>query len=241
MASIARVVPYDNICLSVVYHWPEPVKRAIVNGDTVAAGVEILKAGMGFRLVPTERDKRPIPWLSHRGVNDATDDPQTWRQYLALAPDAGLGIVPGERFAVIDDDSGSLNADTYGVTGTYAERTRRGTHHWVRIPDGRRARKSKIPEGDFITGRRSYVISSPTKPYAPIDLDAPILTLPEDSPLLARHHDAAPAIEIPILTAADHRKACRVIANLQTGTRPPDGGGCPRPAGGRHVAPQIAK
>jgi hypothetical protein len=185
-----------------------------VNGDITAAGAELLTAGMGLRLVPTEPDKRPIKSLAPRGTLDATEDVQIWRQWMALAPDAGLGVVPGERFAVIDDDSGSLRPETYGIAGTYTERTRRGAHLWVQLLDGRRGRKSKFPGGDFITGRGSYVVTSPTEPYAPLDLDAPIIMLPDDSPLLLRQAVAVAPIEIPDLTPADYREAERVIARL---------------------------
>lgn len=166
--------------------WSEAMKRAIVNGDTVSAGIELLRMNAGFRALPVDREtKAPIPFLTPRGVADATDDPVILQQWMALASDAGLGAVPGSNFAIIDDDTGNLGARAYGLSGTFVERTRRGMHYWARLPESRHLKKSKLPDGagDLICGHRAYVVMSPTPPYFPMDIDAPILTLPDNSPL----------------------------------------------------------
>lgn len=146
----------------------------------------MLDMNVGFRVLPVDPDtKAPLPWLTPHGVKDATDDPITLRQWMALASDSGLGLVPGSGFAVLDDDTGDLHAAIYGLAGTWSERTRRGMHYWTRLPSGRQLRKSRLlgATGDLITGDSAYAVISPTPPYMPIDPDAPILTLPDDSPL----------------------------------------------------------
>lgn len=166
--------------------WSEAMKRAIVNDDTVSAGMELLRMNVGFRALPVDRDtKAPIPFLTPRGAANATDDPTIFQQWMALASDAGLGAVPGSNFAIIDDDTGDLDAGSYGLSGTFVERTRRGMHYWARLPESRHLKKSKLPHGtgDLICGHRSYVLMSPTPPYFPVNIDAPILMLPDSSPL----------------------------------------------------------
>lgn len=166
--------------------WPEELKRATVNRDTVSAGMELLRMNAGFRALPVDpKTKAPIPFLTPRGVADATDDPVVLQQWMALASDAGLGAVPGPSFAIVDDDSGDLDPADYGLSGTVAKQTRRGMHYWARLPGSRRLRKLKLPggAGDLISGDRSYVVMSPTPPYFPIAIDAPIFTLPDTSPL----------------------------------------------------------
>ncbi len=208
-------------------HWPEPVKRAVIAGDVAATGIELLNMGAGFALVPTV-DKKPIMHLADRtgsrtGKRPETADPVVWQQWCAVWSDIGLGVVPGSGFAVIDDDRGDLDPRNYGLLGTYSERTRRGTHVWAKLPLGSTARSAKLPGGggDILTGG-SYVISSPTPPYLPIDLDAPILTVPDDSPLWKFVRPQRPLIQvaIPTMTQWHRTQATTVIANLMLA--PPD-------------------
>lgn len=176
----------------------------------------------GFFALPVDPEtKAPLPYLTPRGLSDATDDPQTWQQWLALAPDAGSGIVPGTRFVVIDDDLGQVDAGAYGVAGTFAERTRRGIHYWAQLPGARHLRKSKLPNGagDIITGDRAYVVVSPTPPYHPIDISAPVLTLPENSPLweLAGSRHTLTTYAFKQITEQDKADACEVMNRLRHG------------------------
>ncbi|MDQ3524156.1 MAG: bifunctional DNA primase/polymerase, partial [Chloroflexota bacterium] len=207
--------------------WPAAVRRAIAQRDVTTAGIELLAMNAGLSLVPTD-DKEPIQHFADRigeraGRRPETDDPQTWQQWCAVWPDLGMGIVPGDRFLVLDDDRGDLNPHTYGLKGTYADQTRRGRHHWARLAQGTLARSTRLPGGggDILTGSR-YVVSSPTQPYIPIDIDAPILTLPDDSSLweLLRPQRPAHLATIPRLTAWHRTQAGHVIANLMHA--PPD-------------------
>lgn len=200
--------------------WSEPVQRAITNNDVTATGVELLNMGIGIRLLPVEPDdKKPIVSIVPHGVADATDDVRTWQQWLALAPDAGLGIVPGPEFAVLDDDRGDLDPVTFGVAGTYCERSRRGKHYWMRVPHGRRLGRAKIPAGDVLSGDRCYVVSAPTVPYCPVDLAAPILTLPADSPLweVTLPGKTAGTAWSCSITARDYADAESVLQRLRSG------------------------
>lgn len=171
---------------------------------------------VGFRALPVDPEtKAPFTWLTPHGVTDATDDPSILQQWMALAGDAGLGIAPGDAFAILDDDRGDLDPGAFGIAGTYSETTRRGFHRWVRVPDGRSARKRKIDGGDLLTGLRCYAVSSPTPPYWPIDLEAPILSLPRDSILLTTARTLATSV-LPITepTMEHIRRAGRVVQAL---------------------------
>jgi hypothetical protein len=166
--------------------FPERLKTAIVNGDLTGTGSELLLMKLGFRALPVDSvTKAPFGWLTPRGVSDATSDPATLQQWFALSGDASLGIVPGPRFAIVDDDTGDLDIGALGLTGSFAERTRRGVHTWALLPDGRHLRKVRLPNGagDLISGSAGYVLMSPSPRYQPIDMAAPILALPTDSPL----------------------------------------------------------
>lgn len=197
--------------------WSDGMKRAIAQHNTPAAGMEVLAMDAGFRALPVDPEtKAPFAWLTPHGVLDATDDPVIFQQWMAVSGDAGLGIVPGPGFAILDDDRGDLDPSTYGIAGTYSETTRRGFHHWTLVPAGRQARKRKIDGGDLLTGARCYVVSSPTTPYRPTDLEAAVLSLPHDSILLdrdgAKVSNAVPSIATP--TAADRLRAQKVVAAL---------------------------
>jgi hypothetical protein len=219
-----------------VFFWPEPFKNALANGDTTAAGTELLRLNLGLKLVPAEfvREgdsllKRPIPSLAPTSPRRdqpryaVTDDPIEWRQWLALCPDALLGIVPGDRFLVVDDDHGGFDPSWAGIAGTYADRSPRpGIHHWVQVPPGHRARFAKLPTGgELITGSR-YVVSAPSLGYAVVDPDAPVMTLPASSPLwrLMRPIDEVNFADIPIITDAHRDKAGRVITKLVAAPHP---------------------
>lgn len=172
------------------FRWSEDVVMMMTRGDVTATGMAILHMDAGFRALPVDPGtKRPFPWLTPHGVRDATDDVTTLKQWFAVAGahdgHAGLGIVPGAGFAIVDDDTGELDIRALGLQGTFSERTRRGCHHWARLPNQRRLRKSRLRDGvgDLITGDRAYVVVSPTPSYFPIDPKAPIFTLPGDSPL----------------------------------------------------------
>jgi hypothetical protein len=196
-------------------HFPDPLKRAIMNGDLAGTGSELLLMKLGFRALPVDSTtKAPFGWLTPRGVLNATTDPATLRQWLALSGDASLGIVPGPQFAIVDDDTGDLDIGALGLTGSFAERTRRGVHTWARLPEGRRLRKVRLPNGagDLISGSAGYVLMSPSPQYRPIDIAAPILPLPTDSPLWdwAAPKDFVGMSIAPALTSGDERDARRL-------------------------------
>lgn len=196
-------------------HFPDSVKRAIWNRDLPGTGSELLRMNVGFRAIPVDpMTKAPFGWLSPRGVLDATTDPATLQQWFALTGEASLGVVPGPGFAIVDDDAGDVEIGALGLAGSFAERTRRGVHTWTRLPDNRTLRKVRLPRGagDLITGDRGYVVVSPSPRYQPIDIEAPVLALPDDSPLWdwAAPKDQLAVSTVPALTAEDKRDARRL-------------------------------
>ena len=202
-----------------VTSWPEPVRRTMVTREVLTTGIEMLKADVGLRIVPVNEDKSPIESLCPTWSTDATDDPQTLRQWHAVWPDVRWGIVPGERFLVADHDRGELDIRALGIEGTWAETTRRGTHYWCRIapglaPSGKTYLSGK--RGEITTGNAGYVVASRADPYMPIDVDAPFVTLTETSPVLdlLRPQRTFVPIEIPNVTEYHHREARRIIARL---------------------------
>lgn len=205
--------------------WPEPVRRAMVNRDVLATGIEMLKADLGLRIVPVNEDKSPVESLCPTWSTDATDDPQTLRQWHAVWPDIRWGIVPGERFLVADHDAGELDIRALGIEGTWSETTRRGTHYWCRIAPGL-AQSGKTylsgKRGEITTGSAGYVVASPADPYVPIDVHAPFVTITETSPVLEllRPQRTVVPIEIPNVTERHKREARRVIALLHQAPDP---------------------
>jgi len=215
------------------FYWPEPVKRALVNGDTTAAGMELLKMNAGFKLVPAELafengswKKRPIRFLAPPKQSlrpgepnfAVTDDPVVWQQWVAVCSDALMGIMPGDDFVVFDDDRGTFDVKAAGVGGTYADRSPRpGTHYWTRLPKGQTARYAKLPDGsgDIITGDQ-YVVSAPSMGYSAIDVDAPVMVLPDDSPIWERLQSPSgiSIVELPVITWQHEQRARRVMAAL---------------------------
>lgn len=201
-------------------YFPESLRMAIANRDVAGTGTEMLRMNVGFRALPVDpATKAPFTWVTPRGVRDSTTDPMTLRQWFAVAQPAGLAIVPGPGFVVIDDDTGDLDIGTLGLAGTFAETTRRGTHSWAMVPAERRLRKTKLPGGDLITGEGSYVVMSPTPPYWPVDLEAPILALPADSPLweLAAPREAPGTVWPSTITVQDRADASATLRHLQKG------------------------
>lgn len=193
------------------FRFSDGVIRGIERGDVLATGMELLGMNAGFRVLPVDPDtKAPFPYLTPRGVLDATTDSVSLRQWFALAPDAGLGTVPGSGFAILDDDTGQLDVDAYGLLGTFVERTRRGMHFWTRLAGSRHLRKTKLFGGDLITGDRAYAVMSPTPPYVPIDSRAPILTLPPDSPLWDLPAPAS-MLEATIVPSSDDQEEARLL------------------------------
>lgn len=199
------------------FYWPEPVRRAMMNRDVLATGIEILNANLGVRIVPAGDDKSPIKSLCPHWSTDATDDPQTLRQWSAVWPDVRWGIIPGENFLVVDDDTGELDTHALGIESTWAERTRRGTHYWCRIAPGLlESSKTYLSDkrGEITTGSAGYVVASPADPYVPIDVDTPFVGITATSPVLelVRPQRTIAPIAIPNLTEQHHREA-RIIAS----------------------------
>lgn len=212
----------ESVADSAGFRFSDGVIRGMTHGDVTATGCGLLEMDAGFRLVPTI-DKRPIMPLAdttgdRAGKRPETSDPAAWRQWLAVWPDAELSVAPGDRFAIVDDDTGDLDASTYGVGETFSEKTARGFHHWARLPDGRRLRRATLPGGDLLTGT-GIVVMSPTPLYRPIDIDAPILTLPESSKLweLAAPRDTLATSTLRI-TAEDRQDAHDVVKQLRSST-----------------------
>jgi hypothetical protein len=199
----------------------------------MAAGMELLRMNAGFKLVPTELifengswKKRPVRFLAppKRSLTPGdprfavTDDPLVWQQWVAVCSDALMGIMPGNRFVVFDDDRGTFDAKAARVAGTYADRSPRpGTHYWARLPEGRTARYAKLPDasGDIITGAH-YVVSAPSAGYSAIDVDAPVLVLPDDSPMWGqlRPPGGIPIVDLPAITRQHQERGRRVINEL---------------------------
>jgi len=195
--------------------WPAPVRAAMQRRDRLETGVAMLESNFGFRALWT-LDKRPILTLTPHGVADATNDPRILTEWSFCWPDCELALVPGERFAVVDLDDAASDPGAMGIpAGTWAERTNRGSHHFVTI--GKPGRKAKLPggRGDFLTGSGAYVIMSPSPDRWPVDIDAGIRRLADDSPLLRAalpRLDAVPALGS--ITEAHRREAGRVIAGM---------------------------
>jgi hypothetical protein len=192
--------------------------------------MELLRMDLGLQLVPAELalvdgqfKKRPIPSLAPwapqpgRPRYALTDDPLVWREWLALCPDALMGVVPGDRFLVVDDDRGAFDPLSAGIAGTYADRSPRpGIHYWVQVPPTHRARNAKLPAGgELITGTQ-YVVSAPSHGYDVVNPDAPVVTLPTSSPLWSTMAPVgvAKSVSIPPITAGHQKMAERVISNL---------------------------
>jgi len=195
--------------------WPAPARAAMQRRDALGTGVSLLESNLGFRALWT-LDKRPISSLTPHGVADATGDPRVLAEWAICWPDCELAIVPGDRFAVVDLDDAASDPGAMGIpAGTWAERTKRGAHHFVSL--GHPGRKAKLPgaKGDFLTGNRAYVVMSPSPDRWPIDLDAPIRRLADDSSLLRA---SLPQLgTIPALgriTQAHRRDARRMIDGL---------------------------
>src|SRR5687768_16008870 len=118
-------------------YWSDSVKRAIVNRNVGATGTEILRTNMGFKMVPT-LDKKPIMALSDNGRRrPETSDPVTFTQWAALWPDLEIGLVPGDRFGIIDVDEPGTLALLVGLDHTFREiRDDAHQHMLVAVPDG---------------------------------------------------------------------------------------------------------
>jgi hypothetical protein len=159
------------------FRFPEAVQAGMANRDPVATGAALLAMDAGFRAMWVKEDNCPYPMLTAPGAHDATDDQRVLREWAFLVPDSPLAIVQPAWLATIDNDDPSVLVD--GVpAGTWNERTARGLHHLVTLPEplpGKRRLAGRA--GDLLTGPASYVVISPSAGRVPIDVGAPILPL----------------------------------------------------------------
>lgn len=199
--------------------FPEQVKRGIANRDPVMTGIGLLEMDAGFSLVPTS-DKEPIMRFSDDGRRrPETDDPIIWRQWLALWPDAEIGLAAGERFAFLDkDEPGNGAPYLAGLERTFQElRPEHWAHLLVGVPPGRSLRSSPLPRFGHVRAGRSYCrFLAPG--YTPLDIDAPIMMLPDDSPVWvhAERPDTTTAYATGVVTAEDRTAARALDARLRS-------------------------
>lgn len=200
--------------------FPVAVRAAMARRDVVGTGVELLEAKMGFRAMLT-LNKQPIGSMTPRGALDATADPALFREWSYCWPDSELAIVLGHAYAVVDVDTEDASPTAFDVPdSTWGEKTRRG-HHWlVRLPLDRSARRAKLPNGhgDFITGDGAFVVMAPSADRWPLDIDAPILTLPTVS-LLWEHITPRPPSHVYVgrMLSSHRNEADRVLGQLRAG------------------------
>ncbi len=145
-------------------------------------------AERGLRVLPLEPGgKRPL--RGSRGCSGATTDADQIRAWWDRAPDAGLGVVPGPLFWVLDVDTKPPRVDEgrargrklidgfeamrrlcdlgFALPGTLAAKTPSGGHHyWFLNGEGMRPSTYAIMRGALagldVRAEDSYVVVPPT-------------------------------------------------------------------------------
>jgi len=122
------------------------------------------------------RGKHPIASLAPKGVHSATNDIKTVRYWFQKRPDAGVGLVTGQRngFFVLDVDPRHGGWESlekieraYGpLPDTLRVKTGGGgKHFYFRLPKDRKifSKQSALGAGLDVKGENSYVVAPPTR------------------------------------------------------------------------------
>lgn len=119
---------------------------------------------IGFSVFPLQqRGKRP---LTRHGVNDATKDPGTIRQWWSRWPCANVGLAVPAGLIVLDLDSDEalqrIRAEDLTLPTTVSATTGRGRHLWYSTGRATVSNRVELFQGVDVRAKGGYVVAPPS-------------------------------------------------------------------------------